>query len=195
MSAKHPEPVFFDHAGDFRRWLEAHHASSQEIVVGFFKAGTRSTRMTWSEAVDQALCFGWIDGVGRRIDDERHAIRFTPRKPGSIWSKVNVAKVAALEARGLMHPAGRAAFAQRRPDRTGVYSHENDPSTLDPHREARFRANAAAWEYFSRRAPSYQRAALHWVMTAKKEETRERRFEQLLENSANGLDVPPLRRR
>lgn len=196
MTRHHPDPIWFDSADEFRTWLEENHQTSPEVIVGFYKARVRNSRMTWSEAVDQALCFGWIDSIGRRIDDERRTVRFSPRRPGSNWSKVNIAKVAALQEQGLMHPAGLEAFARRREDRSGVYSHERETAAaLDADMDRQLRANAAAWDYFSNRAPWYQRAAIHWVMSAKREETRQRRFGQLLQGSADRLDVPPLRRR
>lgn len=194
MKKAWPDPVWFDSAAEFYAWLEVHHATESEIFVGFYKANAPVVNMTWREAVDQALCFGWIDGVGRRIDEERRVIRFTPRRPGSNWSKINVAKVGDLERRGLMRPAGRVAFENRREDRTGVYSFESDPHALSPDMEARFRDNSAAWDHFSTQPPWYRRTALHWVMTAKQETTRNRRLDQLIENSSQGFRVPHLRR-
>jgi len=195
MPTEQPEAVWFETGAEFRAWLEEHHASAAEIIVGLYKSGVRSGSLTWSEAVDQALCFGWIDSTGRRIDDERRSVRFSPRRSGSIWSNVNIAKVAELEAKGLMQPAGRAAFAKRREERSGVYSHENPGATLGPAMEERFRSNSSGWDYFSNRAPSYRRAAIHWINTAKKEETRQRRLDQLIEHSAAGRDLPQFRRR
>jgi uncharacterized protein YdeI (YjbR/CyaY-like superfamily) len=150
--------------------------------------------MTWSESVDQALCFGWIDSRANGIDDDRYMQRFTPRKPGSNWSKINVEKVAKLTEVGLMRPAGLAAFEKRAADRTGVYSFEREDAELPPEFEERLRANPAAAEYFDARPPWYRRTATHWVVSAKREETRLRRLAQLIEDSANGLDIKPLRR-
>jgi uncharacterized protein YdeI (YjbR/CyaY-like superfamily) len=149
--------------------------------------------MTWSESVDEALCFGWIDGVRRGRDDESYTIRFTPRKPKSNWSKVNVEKVAKLKEAGLMRPAGLAAFERRSDDRTGVYSFENE-TELAPEYDAQLRANKAASDYFDSRPPWYRRTAIHLVMSAKREETRERRLTQLIEDSAAGRDIKQLRR-
>jgi uncharacterized protein YdeI (YjbR/CyaY-like superfamily) len=163
------------------------------VYVGYWKKHTGKPSLTWSEAVDQALCFGWIDGRVNRVDDERHVQRFTPRKPGSNWSKVNVEKVAKLKQAGSMQPAGLAAFERRTDDRTGVYSFERD-AALTPEYEARLRANRAAAEYFDSRPPWYRRTAIHLVMSAKREETRERRLEQLIEDSAAGRDIKQLRR-
>jgi uncharacterized protein YdeI (YjbR/CyaY-like superfamily) len=190
------EPVFFADAAELRAWFEKHHADEPELIVGYYKTHTGRRGMTWSEAVDQALCFGWIDGVGRRIDADRHQQRFTPRRKGSIWSAVNVAKVEALTAAGLMHPAGLKAFAERREDRTGVYSHEQkSEAALTAEQEALFRAAPGAWEWFGGQAPSYRRAAAHWVTSAKREETREKRLTQLIADAAEGRRVAPLSRR
>jgi uncharacterized protein YdeI (YjbR/CyaY-like superfamily) len=151
--------------------------------------------MSWSEAVDQALCFGWIDGRANSIDEDRYMQRFTPRKPESNWSKVNVAKVARLGEAGLMRPAGLAAFERRSDDRTGVYSFEREEAALPREYEGRLRANPTAAEYFDARPPWYRRTAAHWVVSAKREQTRERRLAQLIEDSANRVDIKPLRRR
>jgi uncharacterized protein YdeI (YjbR/CyaY-like superfamily) len=189
------DPVFFTCADEFRGWLAAHHAGETELLVGYWKTGTGRPSMTWSESVDEALCFGWIDGVRRRGDDTRYSIRFTPRKPGSTWSTVNVAKVAELTAAGRMTPAGLAAFAARRTDRTGIYSFERAAdAALAPDEELIFRADAAAWEWFSAQAPSYRRVALHWVVSAKRAETRKRRLETLIGDSAAGLRIASQRR-
>ena len=150
--------------------------------------------MSWSEAVDQALCFGWIDGRANAIDDDRYMQRFTPRKPDSSWSKVNVEKVAKLTEAGLMRPAGLAAFERRRDDRTGVYSFEAEGAALPPEFEQRLRANPAAADYFDAKPPWYRRTATHWVISPKREQTREQRLAQLIEDSANGVDIKPLRR-
>ena len=159
-----------------------------------WKKATGKQTMTWSQAVDQALCFGWIDGVMRRIDDERHMQRFTPRRPGSNWSKVNVEKVAKLEAAGLMTDAGRRAFEARTEEKTGVYSFESkDAAELPPEFAKQLAANKKAHEYFEGRAPSYRRTAIHWVVSAKREETRVRRMDQLIECSAKGEDLPQFR--
>jgi uncharacterized protein YdeI (YjbR/CyaY-like superfamily) len=159
-----------------------------------YKKHTGKRAMSWSEAVDQALCFGWIDGRANSIDEDSYMQRFTPRRPGSNWSKINVEKVARLTEAGLMRPAGLAAFEGRRDDRTGVYSFERENAALPPGYEERLRANAAAWEYWEARPPGYRRTAAHWAMSAKREETRERRLNQLIEDCAAGLDIKPLRR-
>jgi uncharacterized protein YdeI (YjbR/CyaY-like superfamily) len=190
------EAVYFTDTDELRAWFEQHHEQETELLVGYYKKAAKRPTISWSESVDQALCFGWIDGRGGRIDDERWAVRFTPRKTGSIWSAVNIAKVATLTAAGLMTPAGLRAFEARRPDRSGVYSHEQaEPVVLDDARIVVFQSSPAAWQWFSTQAPSYRKAAAHWVLSAKREDTRERRFAQLVEDSAAQRRVAPLARR
>jgi uncharacterized protein YdeI (YjbR/CyaY-like superfamily) len=189
------EAIYFDSPAAFGAWLEAHHATETEVLVGFWKAATGRPSLTWSESVDEALCYGWIDGVRRRVDDERFTIRFTPRQARSRWSLVNVRKVAELTAQGRMRPAGVAAFEARREEDTGVYSFERSQAAqLDAAAEARFRAEPDAWEWFERQAPSYRRAALHWVTSAKRPETRDRRLGLLIADSKAGLRIGPMRR-
>ena len=161
--------------------------------MGFYKQHTGRRAMSWSDAVDQALCFGWIDGRVNRLDEDRYVQRFTPRRPGSNWSKVNVEKVAKLQEAGLMRPAGLAAFERRDRRKVGVYSFEND-AELAPEYEAELRANEAAADYFDSRPPWYRRTAAHLVMSAKREETRLRRLRRLIEDSAAGRDLKELRR-
>jgi uncharacterized protein YdeI (YjbR/CyaY-like superfamily) len=189
-----PEPIFFESPEEFYDWLEQHHETESEVYVGMYKKHTGRRAMTWSEAVDQALCFGWIDGRANGIDEDKYMQRFTPRRPGSNWSKINIEKVAKLKEAGLMRPAGLAAFERRRDDRTGVYSFERDNAELPPEYEERLRANPAAREYWEARPPGYRRTATHWVMSAKREETRERRMDQLIEDCASGQHIKPLRR-
>jgi uncharacterized protein YdeI (YjbR/CyaY-like superfamily) len=178
-------PTFFATPVAFRKWLEKHHERESELLVGFYKKDSGRPSITWPESVDQALCFGWIDGVRRRIDDVSYSIRFTPRKSISNWSAINIARVAELTKLGLMAPAGLRAFERRRDDKSAIYAYENAVRTLAPEDEKRFRANKMAWAYFSAQAPSYQRVAIYWVTSAKKEETRERRLAALIEDSAN----------
>jgi uncharacterized protein YdeI (YjbR/CyaY-like superfamily) len=186
-------PAFYATPAEWRAWLEEHHADEREHWVGFHKRGSRRPSITWPESVDQALCFGWIDGVRKRVDDDRYTIRFTPRKRSSRWSKVNVARVAELTEAGLMRPAGLAAFAARTEE--GTYSYEQrEAAAFDPEREARLRADAAAWAWFSAQPPWYRRTATHWVMSAKREETRDRRLARLIADSAAGRTVGPLQR-
>jgi uncharacterized protein YdeI (YjbR/CyaY-like superfamily) len=180
-------PVFFEKAEDFRAWLAAHAHEARELLVGFHKVGTGKPCMSWSESVDQALCFGWIDGVRKRVDDATYTIRFTPRKAGSIWSAVNIDKVEKLRARGLMTPAGEAAFARRSEDRSRVYSHERTTDAeLAPEHLARFQRHQAAWAYFEACPPSYRKRMLHVVTSAKKPETRAARLDRLIEACAQG---------
>jgi uncharacterized protein YdeI (YjbR/CyaY-like superfamily) len=188
-----PKPIFFRSPQEFYDWLEEHHETADEVYVGFFKTHTGKRGMTWSESVDQALCFGWIDSRTNAIDEDRYMQRFTPRKLGSNWSKINVEKVAKLTEAGLMRAAGLAAFEKRDVNKVGVYSFEND-TKLPPAYEARLRANRAAADYFDSRPPWYRRTAVHLIMTAKREETRERRLAQLIEDSAAGRDIKQLRR-
>ncbi len=190
MKLLEADAIFFDSPQGFRDWLSEHHGSEAEVFVGYWKKATGRQTMSWSEAVDQALCFGWIDGVMRKIDDERHMQRFTPRKPGSNWSRVNVGKMARLEAEGLVARAGRTAFETRSDARTGVYSFERaEAAELPPEYAERLRGDASAWRFFSEQAPWYRRTAIHWVVSAKREETRARRLTKLIEDSAGGRRV------
>ncbi|MFY7844522.1 YdeI/OmpD-associated family protein [Chryseobacterium gambrini] len=175
--------TFFPTPEDFRKWLEKNHTTEKELLVGFWKVGTKKPSMTWSESVDQALCFGWIDGVRKSIDDESYSIRFTPRKPTSIWSAVNIRKVEELTKTGLMTEAGRKAFELRKEEKSAIYSHEKEPATLDPEFEKQFKANKKAWEFFSNQAPSYKKVMLHWIMSAKQEKTRLSRLEKTIRES------------
>ncbi|HEX6400678.1 MAG TPA: YdeI/OmpD-associated family protein [Actinomycetota bacterium] len=177
----------------FRRWLEQHHDTETELWVGFHRKATGRPSMTWAESVDEALCFGWIDGKTKRIDEGSFTIRFTPRRKGSVWSQRNVGRVEQLTREARMHPAGVRAFEARREDRSGIYSYEQRHRAALPRPyERRFRAERKAWAWFEGKAPSYRQAAIRWVMTAKKEETRERRLRQLIEASAAGETIPSL---
>jgi uncharacterized protein YdeI (YjbR/CyaY-like superfamily) len=187
------EPIYFESPAAFRDWLEEHHERETEVWVGMWKKATGKQGMSWSQAVDEALCFGWIDGISKRTDGERHRQRFTPRKPTSNWSTINIAKVATLRAEGRMRPAGEAAFARRRADRSGVYSFEQrDEPRLEPEQQAQLEANGAAWAYFQSKPPSYRKQATWWVISAKKPETRARRLATLIEDSAAGRTIKPL---
>lgn len=180
-------PKFFATAAAFRAWLDRHAAAATELVVGFWKVGSGKPSMTWSEAVDEALCVGWIDGVTKRIDERAYQIRFTPRKPTSIWSAVNIRKFHELEAAGRMTDAGRAAFARRTAEKSAIYSHERTtPPTLTAGETRIFKANGPAWRYFESRPPGYRRQILHWITTAKKPETRARRLAKTIEACAAG---------
>jgi uncharacterized protein YdeI (YjbR/CyaY-like superfamily) len=187
------EPTFFAAPAPFRAWLEKHHESASELRVGFHKTGTGRPSITWREAVDEALCFGWIDGVRRRLDDDRYEIRFTPRAPSSTWSAVNVARAEELGSEGRMRPAGLAAFERRSEAKTATYSYEQrSDAKLTKGQERTFRANRTAWAFFQEQPPWYRRTATYWVVSAKKEETRAKRLAALIEDSANGQRIRQL---
>jgi uncharacterized protein YdeI (YjbR/CyaY-like superfamily) len=178
------KPRFFRSSPEFRRWLETNHAAVTELWVGFYKKGSGKKGVTYLEAVEEALCFGWIDGLVRGMDEICYLQRFTPRKKTSTWSLTNLARVRKLTKSGRMHPAGLKAHAARDPKRTGIYSFENAERKLAPGDQKKFRANKAAWEFFQTQAPWYQRTATWWVISAKKAGTRLRRLEQLIADSA-----------
>ena len=180
------KPKFFATPEQFREWLDKNHASAKEIAVGFYKKGSGKKSITYPEALDEALCFGWIDGVRRSIDETSYTQRFTPRRPRSIWSLINLKHVERLKKEGRMRPAGLEAFAKRDPKRTGIYSFENQPRELSAEYEKEFRKNKAAWEFFQTYPPFLKKTVSFWVMSAKKEETRLKRLRQLIESSARG---------
>lgn len=180
------EPVYFRSPEDFRAWLASHHASERELLLGFYKKRSGVTGFTQAQAVEEALCYGWIDGHVRAIDTDRYTARFTPRTPHSIWSAVNLLKMEQLIAEGRVQPAGLATFEGRDKRQAGKYSYENRPKSLDAADEAQFRANTAAWEYFSAQAPSYRRTAIWWVVSAKTAPTHQKRLATLIEDSAGG---------
>jgi uncharacterized protein YdeI (YjbR/CyaY-like superfamily) len=187
-------PLFFETPAEFRAWLEANHASADELFVGFYRKGSGRRCMTYQEAVDEALCFGWIDGVRRSIDGESYMNRFSPRRPRSVWSAVNIARVEALTAEGRMRPAGRAAFERRDPDRTGRYSFERATVEFEPDLAAMLKQNRAAARFFHAQPPGYRRTATWWVMSAKRADTRLRRMQTLIDDSARGQRIALLRR-
>ena len=178
--------IHFESAAAFRAWLDRHHSSAAELQVGFHKKGSGLGGLTYLEAVDEALCFGWIDGVVRRIDEHSFTHRFTPRKAGSHWSNVNVRHVARLTAAGRMQPAGLAAFAARSAARTGTASYEQPAKSLPPVFAKKFRAQAKAWAFFSAQPPGYRRLALHKIVSPKQAATRERWLERIIADSAAG---------
>jgi uncharacterized protein YdeI (YjbR/CyaY-like superfamily) len=181
------KPTFFAEPADFRAWLEENHERESELLVGFHKKATERPSITWPEAVDEALCFGWIDGIRRSLGDESYTIRFTPRKPRSTWSAVNIERAHELVAEGRMRPAGLAAFEARTDDRSAIYAYEQrHGAKLAPDEERVFCANERAWTFFEAQPPSYRKTALWWVVSAKREETRARRLRTLIEDSANG---------
>ena len=185
MSPGPPPARYFTDATTFRAWLQAHAASATELLVGFHKTGRGRATLSWSDSVDEALCFGWIDGVRKRIDEDRYTIRFTPRKPTSIWSAINIAKVETLRARGRITAAGEAAFARRTGPKSVVYAHQQaHTASLSQPEEKAFRRHRAAWAFFDATPPSYRKVVLHWITTAKRPETRASRLATLIEACA-----------
>jgi len=188
------EVVHFESVRSFREWLEEHHERRDALWVGYWKKATGRPSLTWEESVDVALCFGWIDGIRRRVDDDAYTIRFTPRRPGSTWSRRNIERFGILREEERIHPAGEAAWEQRTAENSGIYSFEQDEEpTLPPGYLARLEADAEAWADWSERPPGYRRQVAHWITSAKREATRERRFRALLEDAAAGRKVKPLR--
>lgn len=183
------KPVFFDSPDAFRAWLRVNHKKSDELLVGFYKRHTGKPSMTWPESVAEALCYGWIDGIRRRVDDDVYTIRFTPRRKGSKWSAINVKMMAELEAAGKMRKAGRDAFNARPDPSDHGYSYEREKAPLDAVRLARLEKNKSAWAFFASLPPGYRKLMAHWVMSAKKEETRDRRLARLIEASAAGKRI------
>jgi uncharacterized protein YdeI (YjbR/CyaY-like superfamily) len=182
-------PTFFPTEADFRRWLDANHKTAPELLVGFWKKGSGKPSIDWPQARDQALCFGWIDGIRKSLGDDAYTIRFTPRRKGSIWSKVNVERYQALKAAGQMTPAGEAAY-ERDKHRSGVYSYEKPLAELTAKEEALFRKNKVAWADWEKRPAGYRRSALGWITGAKRPETRAKRLAELIAVSAEGRRLP-----
>ena len=195
MNEPSVNPTFFATPAEFRAWLVAHHETERELWVGFYKKGSDKPSIIWPESVDEALCFGWIDGLRKSIDDDSYMIRFTPRKARSTWSAININRVAELTQLGRMHPAGLKAFAERVEDNSAIYSYEQRKlAELDAAAEQQFRANQAAWEFFQAQPPSYRNAANWWVVSAKQESTRQLRLARLIEDSQHGRTLPQLTR-
>ena len=184
---------FFATPAELRDWFDEHHATEPELWLGYHKKTTGRPSVNWSQAVDEALCVGWIDGIRKRVDEATHVQRFTPRRKGSNWSAINVAKVAALTAEGRMRPAGLAAFEARTDAKTGVYAYERAEASFSDDETALFRAEATAWADWQRRSPSYRRTVTHWVTSAKQASTRERRLATLIADSRAGQEVGPMR--
>ena len=181
------KPAFFADPQAFRQWLQKHHRTAEELIVGFYKRNSGKPSITWPQSVDQALCFGWIDGIRRRVDDEVYTIRFTPRRPQSVWSSVNIKRVPELEKLGLMRPAGRAAFAKRDDEKSRIYSYEQRfHAKLEPHHRRALEANSRAWAFFQAQPPWFQRQVTYWIVSAKTEETRLRRLQKLIDDAARG---------
>ena len=181
-------PTFFATQSVFRKWLQKNHKRKTEILVGFYKVGSGKPSMTWPQSVDEALCFGWIDGVRKSIDKDSYQIRFTQRKPTSIWSAINIKKVEALTKQGLMQPAGLASFEKRKDSKSRIYSYENDEAELTLSFKKQFKANKKAWDYFQSLAPGYKKISVHWVMRAMQEATREKRLKKLIADCAMGTN-------
>jgi uncharacterized protein YdeI (YjbR/CyaY-like superfamily) len=180
------EPHFFATPADFRLWLQANFDKQTELLVGFYKTGSGKPSITWPQSVDEALCFGWIDGVRKSRDGDSYTIRFTPRKPTSIWSAVNIKKVAELTQKGLMQPAGLAAYAKRQESKSAIYSFEVDEKVLKPAYEQQFKADPKAWSWFQLQAPWYRKLSVHRVMSAKQDMTQQSRLDKLIAASAKG---------
>jgi uncharacterized protein YdeI (YjbR/CyaY-like superfamily) len=184
------KPRFFKSPSDFRRWLKAHHASTTELLVGFYKKDSGKPSITWPQSVDEALCFGWIDGIRRSIDDVSYTIRFTPRKSRSIWSAVNIKRANELVEQGLMQPAGLKAFEVRQENRSGIYSYEQRSPELPDEYQKILKKNSAAAKFFQAQPPSYRKAANWWVQSAKQEETRRKRLDKLIHHSERQERIP-----
>ena len=188
-----PKPTFFPTPAAFRAWLEAHHDKFTELIVGFNKKSSGNPSITWPESVQVALCFGWIDGLRKSIDETSYTIRFTPRKPTSTWSSININLVRDLTKKGLMRPAGLKAFAARNEKKSSIYSYEQRKNPrFTREQEKLFRANKTAWEFFRSQAPWYQRACTYWVISAKREETKLKRLSELISHSQNRRKIPRL---
>jgi len=193
MADKHLEAIYFAHPDEFREWLEQHHDTARELWVGFHKKETGRPSLTWPQSVDEALCFGWIDGIRKSVSTEAYVIRFTPRKPTSIWSNVNIRKVEALVENGRMRPAGLRAFEARDAKKSGIYAFEQrKKARLAPVEEKAFRANKTAWKFFQAQPPGYRQIASWWVISAKRAETRARRLATLIDDSAAGRRIRQL---
>jgi uncharacterized protein YdeI (YjbR/CyaY-like superfamily) len=184
------KPKFFKTPADFRKWFEAHHVSAPELWVGFYKKTSGKPSITWPQSVDEALCFGWIDGIRKSIDDVSYKIRFTPRQPRSTWSAVNIKRAQQLIDQGLVRLAGLKAFAAREENRSGIYSYEQRTPELPNQYGKKLKKDLAAWKFFQAQPPSYRKAANWYVLSAKKEETRLKRLDALIEYSAQGRRIP-----
>ena len=187
-------PVFFKSANELRKWLQRNHGKTSELWIGFYNVKSGKKGVTHKEAVDEALCFGWIDGIRKGLDEESYVNRFTPRKKNSIWSNINTKRINELIKEGKVHQAGLEAFRNRSEGKAGIYSFEQDSHQLSPDFERKFRANKKAWKFFTSKAPWYQRTSIHWVTSAKQEATRLKRLEILISDSAKEKTIAPLTR-
>lgn len=188
MSDEKNIPLFFGSQSDFRKWLSKNHLAKTELLVGFYKVDSGKPSMTWPESVDQALCFGWIDGVRKSINKDSYQIRFTKRKPTSIWSAININKIEVLSQQGLMQPAGLESFGKRADHRSKIYSYETDLLKLKADFKKQFKANKKAWNYFESLAASYKKSSINWVMTAKQEATQIKRLHSLINDSEKEIN-------
>jgi len=179
------KPIYFKDQSEFRKWLDQHHKTETEILVGFYKKGSGKQNMTWSQSVDQALCYGWIDGIRKSIDEQSYCIRFTPRRPTSIWSSVNIRKIDELTKQGLMQTGGIEAFKKRKEEKSEIYSFEDDAKKLTSDLEHKFKLNKKAWDFFTSQTPSYTKTVIHWIMSAKQESTQLARLEKVVAESEN----------
>ena len=186
-------PAFFKRPSDFRKWLVANHATARELLVGFYKKGSGKPSITWPESVDQALCFGWIDGIRKNLDEVSYTIRFSPRRPRSIWSAINIKRAQELASQGLMHQSGLNAFEKREENRSGQYSYEQRSENFPEPYAKIMRRNRAAWNFFSAQSPYYRKTIGWWVVSAKKEETRLKRLDKLIEDCSKGQLIPLLK--
>jgi len=187
------EIIFFKNPQQFREWLESNHLTVRDQWVGFYKKHTKLASITWPESVDQALCFGWIDGLRKSIDHQSYMIRFTPRKADSHWSAVNIKRIHELKKLGMVEPPGLEAYKKRKPDRSGRASYEQGKVTLAQEYEKKLKQQTSAWKDFSKMPPSYRKQCIWWIMSAKKEETRLKRLDILIESCRHGEKIPPLR--
>lgn len=188
------KPKFFKTPPDFRNWLKAHHNKEKELLVGFYKKDSGRPSITWPESVDEALCFGWIDGIRRRIDEDSYSVRFTPRRKSSVWSTVNINRANELIREKRMTPAGQKAFAARKENRSGIYSYEQRSAELVEPYASKLRRNKAAAKFFESQTPSYRKAMNWWIVSAQKEETRLKRLEILIKHSAAAQNIPQFTR-
>lgn len=188
------EPIFFKSPADFRSWLKKHHDKKDVQWVGYYKVATNKPSMRWEESVREALCYGWIDGLRKSIDEESYKIRFTPRRPDSHWSKKNLRMVKELIEEGRMRPPGMKAYKKRKEKKTGKASYESKTKTLSKEYRHKLKTNPKAWKFFQDLAPGYTKTSVHWVMSAKQEKTRQKRFKILIDSCEQGKKIPPLRR-
>lgn len=187
-------PVFFKSVHQLRKWFQKNHNKASELWIGFYNVKSGKKGMTYKEAVDEALCFGWIDGIRKGFNEDSYVIRFSPRKKNSVWSNVNTKRIKELIEERRIHAAGLEAFNKRSEEKTGIYSFEQDSHKLPPSFEKKFKANKKAWKFFTSKAPWYQRTSIHWVMSAKQEATRLKRLETLISDSENERTIAPLTR-